>query len=624
MVLTLTRLGVACSRYRREAGMLMGDQWVATGRRVAEISAIERGKIQVPPGYIEEFTAWLQLDGSAISELRVRQVAQERSQTAPTLPLQPPTEPILRLSEAAIRTKVGSSRKKFKLGFPVTNASLIWACEHGTLEVIEGYELHIEPDEELQSVGPGGEVQSIEAYVATQPVRMVVSEETYLQAFKGFGRARFSIAHELGHLEMHLPWLIVPGAIAERSTFSLSHKSRLETQANIYAAELLMPDSVARTARDPEALSALCGVSRSAAANRMQHLGVWPKPNPVVVEGFRQLLAQLKGEGGHASRSSSNIAVRQEAWGKLLYDADKDEFSAEVLPGHQAIPKAPIGIGWVIVGGCNAKCGICYGNDEELPRGHLALRDAFKLVNALKEAEIMRVVISGGEPLMYPRIFDVIDALVESKISVVLGTNGTFLSNLNAHRLAKCTRVEISLDAADRALNNQLRPSRLDGDSWQESITAIKSCLSLNIRVRVLTTVTRLNQNQLMRMADLMYEIGVTDWAISWVVPAGRAKHQYEKLRPDEAVIQNELAQIRRYCPGINVRYSSRAPDRYDRFYFLLLPNGQIATEDMARGKKASYGSALEVPILSTWTAQNFDIEAHFDKWVAGRVHPSA
>jgi MoaA/NifB/PqqE/SkfB family radical SAM enzyme len=246
-------------------------------------------------------------------------------------------------------------------------------------------------------------------------------------------------------------------------------------------------------------------------------------------------------------------------------------------------------------------------------------------VRALKENGVMRVVISGGEPLMYPDIFDVIDGLAENGISVVLGTNGTFLTNLNIHRVRKCARVEISLDAGQRALNNLMRPSRIrGGDSWTESTAAIKACLTANIPVRVLTTISRANQDQLPELAELLYQLGATDWALSWVLPAGRAASNYEDLRPDEATIQAGLKQIRKFYPAIRFRYSSRAPDQFDRFYCLILPDGQLATEDMALGRKLSFGSVLDTPMSKAWTSENFDIRAHFRKWVADRVTPLA
>jgi MoaA/NifB/PqqE/SkfB family radical SAM enzyme len=216
-----------------------------------------------------------------------------------------------------------------------------------------------------------------------------------------------------------------------------------------------------------------------------------------------------------------------------------------------------------------------------------------------------------------------VDSLWENGTSVVLGTNGTFLSPDNVHRLRNCTRVEISLDAAEPSLNNRIRVSKKStGDAFRESISAIKASLAANIKVRVITTLNTWNQHQLPDLADLLHQIGVRDWALSWTIPAGRAARIYDQLRPDENVIQLELKRVRERYPAMRFRYSNRCPNLFDRFYFLVLPDGQIATEDMNARKKRTFGSALEIPLRSVWTRNNFDLEAHFSKWVGNRSRP--
>jgi MoaA/NifB/PqqE/SkfB family radical SAM enzyme len=183
--------------------------------------------------------------------------------------------------------------------------------------------------------------------------------------------------------------------------------------------------------------------------------------------------------------------------------------------------------------------------------------------------------------------------------------------------------VEISLDAANPALNNRIRLSRKStGDAFRESISAIEACLAANIKVRVITTLNTWNQQQLPDLADLLDRIGVRDWALSWTIPAGRAARIYDQLRPDENVIQEELTRVRERHPAMRLRYSNRCPNLFNRFYFLVLPDGQIATEDMNAGKKRTFGSALEIPLPSVWTRNNFDLEAHFSKWVGNRLRP--
>ena len=312
---------------------------------------------------------------------------------------------------------------------------------------------------------------------------------------------------------------------------------------------------------------------------------------------------------------------RQEAFGTILYDMSTDTLSAVAKVGAELITRNPIAIAWIILGGCNLQCIHCYGNQEELPRTILSTKECFEIADRLIEANVLRVVISGGEPMMRGDISDIISHLQSGGISVVLGTNGTYINHENVDALARCTRVEVSLDAATPEMNRQIRPSRIkNGDAWAETMQAIQLCLEAKVNLRVLTALNSHNQNQIVGIAGVLSSLGVTDWGVSWTIPAGRARYIYERLRPDRKVIEKSIREARRLFPSINIRYTDRITSTFSRFYCLILPDGQMATEDVNAGQKVSYGSLLEENVASMWNAENFNLEQHFQKWVGDRV----
>lgn len=314
--------------------------------------------------------------------------------------------------------------------------------------------------------------------------------------------------------------------------------------------------------------------------------------------------------------------VREESWGKIYYRFDTDEFRAEVQQtGVEPLPSFPIGVGWIIIGGCNLKCIHCYGNLEALPRIVMSTDNCMTIVDRIIEAKVMRVVISGGEPLLRDDIFSIIKKFHRNGVSIVLGTNGSFIQPTNVRNLKLCTRVEVSLDAMNPELNNRIRPSRQKrGNAWDETMNAIKLCLDAGINLRILTTLNVWNQHQILGMANVLDFCGVNDWGISWTIPAGRALPIYSQLRPQEETVEPNLAEVRRLYPNIRIRYSNRATTGFSRFYCLILPDGQMSTEDMEQGKKMSFGSLLEQPIAVAWNGENYNLHQHFAKWVGDRV----
>lgn len=321
--------------------------------------------------------------------------------------------------------------------------------------------------------------------------------------------------------------------------------------------------------------------------------------------------------------TTTQTVVREESWGSLVYDKQLDEFSASVLPDKSPLPESPIALGWVIKAECDKACSICHGNVEELPRKAASTSEALRIADNIAQARIPRVVISGGEPLLRKDLILIVDRLVESGTSVVLGTNGSLLTASKISSLRELTRLETSLDSADRSLNDRLRRSRNGvSSSYDDALRAIRLCLDSGIRLRVLTALDRRNQAGLFELASLLYELGVRDWAISPTLPAGRARAIYEWVRltdSDSLAARNQFDYIKSYYPDMIIRTSLRSPG-FNRFYCLVLPDGNVATEDMALGRKVVFGSVIDRPFSAWWTSSNFDLSLHFRKWVGDRV----
>lgn len=88
-------------------------------------------------------------------------------------------------------------------------------------------------------------------------------------------RDRFTIAHELGHYFLHY----LEPAVEGPKTFGRGERNRGETQANVFAAALLMPaeffrQAHARVGDDWWTLAEVFGVSPKAAEVRAQVLGL--------------------------------------------------------------------------------------------------------------------------------------------------------------------------------------------------------------------------------------------------------------------------------------------------------------------------------------------------------------
>jgi len=99
----------------------------------------------------------------------------------------------------------------------------------------------------------------------------------YSDLFPNDGFRRFTVAHELGHyfLDGHYEYIFANGSVRHESDSGFISEDRYEREADTFAAALLMPETLFKTAaritpglRAAETLAAQCGTSLTATAIR--------------------------------------------------------------------------------------------------------------------------------------------------------------------------------------------------------------------------------------------------------------------------------------------------------------------------------------------------------------------
>lgn len=317
---------------------------------------------------------------------------------------------------------------------------------------------------------------------------------------------------------------------------------------------------------------------------------------------------------------------RSETWGTVVYDFERDLFFAEskLSAGEAITPEAPLGLYWLVTAPCNLKCIHCYGNVEELPAKSLTTRDQRIIADRIISSGAMRVTLNGGEPLLRKDTPEMIERLADANVSVLLGTNGTFLTPSILSSVKRANRVEISFDSHDETVNNSIRVSRAaTGNAHKESLAAIRLACENNVKLRVLTCLNLRNATHVGKIADVLYSMGVRDWSVSWTLHAGRARHIYESLvSPSLISVESEIQEIRAKYSDMTIKYSNRSDAQagHNRFSCLVFPDGRMFAEDLSLGEKIPFHSLLDAPLLTSWTDENYNRQQHFKRWVGDRI----
>src|SRR5262249_49951566 len=115
---------------------------------------------------------------------------------------------------------------------------------------------------------------------------------------------------------------------------------------------------------------------------------------------------------------------------------------------------------WETTKACNLSCRHCRAVPQRsLGPMELTTRRAFDLLDEIGRVARPVMVLSGGEPLFRPDLFDIADYGAQSGFRMALATNGTLVTPKIAARIADAgiSRVAVSLDSADPDVHDRFR-----------------------------------------------------------------------------------------------------------------------------------------------------------------------
>jgi len=176
---------------------------------------------------------------------------------------------------------------------------------------------------------------------------------------------------------------------------------------------------------------------------------------------------------------------------------------------------------WETTAGCNLACIHCRRvtvADQLLPQD-LSTQESMKLVDQIAAFSKPIFVLSGGEPLFRPDIFDIARYAADAGLIVALATNGTLIDAGVAGKIkeAGIRRVSISFDGADAATHDIFRGE----GAFDLAITGMAHLRDAGVPYQINTTVARHNAHQMPETLALAKELGAVALHLFLLVPVG-------------------------------------------------------------------------------------------------------
>lgn len=176
---------------------------------------------------------------------------------------------------------------------------------------------------------------------------------------------------------------------------------------------------------------------------------------------------------------------------------------------------------WETTKACNLRCQHCRAVPEAaIGPDVLTTAESFRLMDQIADVTKPVLILSGGEPLYRPDIFDLGAYGREKGFRMALATNGTLIDTAVARRIVDTgfSRVAISLDGALAETHDRFRG--IPG-AHAAAINGIRLLRDAGMSVQINSTVARHNVTELSAMLNVALSLGADALHLFMLVPVG-------------------------------------------------------------------------------------------------------
>jgi len=242
------------------------------------------------------------------------------------------------------------------------------------------------------------------------------------------------------------------------------------------------------------------------------------------------------GPGGHPGGHPAGVPMDRQRHGGARSVGFRPGGGPEAIAYQERTGiKAPRIIAWEITRSCNLSCVHCRAAAEfGHYHGELSLDEIKATIDNIVTISNPIIILTGGEPLMRPDIWEIVDYCHEKGAMPVIGTNATLITDDIAQKMADhgIPRISVSVDFPTAAGHDEFRG---EPGCFDQTIEGIKIAKRHGVGVQINTTVTTRNAHLMEEMHDLAESLNVDAFHIFMLVPTGRGSEILaEELPPDE------------------------------------------------------------------------------------------
>ena len=181
-------------------------------------------------------------------------------------------------------------------------------------------------------------------------------------------------------------------------------------------------------------------------------------------------------------------------------------------------------IAWELTRSCNLACVHCRASAERGPYpGELTTKECFRVMDEIAVLSKPIIIMTGGEPLLRPDIFELARYGSDKGFRMVMAPNGTLITDEIIQKMKESgiQRISISLDGPTAETHDAFR--RVKG-AFDGALQGIERAKKGGLEFQINTTITQVNLHLIADILHLAENLGAVAHHIFLLVPTGRGK----------------------------------------------------------------------------------------------------
>jgi heme b synthase len=190
----------------------------------------------------------------------------------------------------------------------------------------------------------------------------------------------------------------------------------------------------------------------------------------------------------------------------------------------------PKWIAWETTQKCNLKCVHCRCSSDMLSsEGDFNTEEGKKLLKEISDFSKPVVVLSGGEPLLRPDIFELAEYGTSLGLRICMATNGALVNDEVCEKMKKADikMVSLSLDGSTAETHDDFRGCP---GAFQGVVDAAGYFRKHGQKFLINSSFTKRNQSDIANTFKVAKSLGATAWYMFMIVPTGRGEEIMSEL----------------------------------------------------------------------------------------------